>query len=614
VGAEALSVSKELRSRLLTLLVLAALAAGLYLYARRADLIAPPRPVSGLLYPGLDPTAVDSLYVTLRDGYDLQLERQPGGHWRITQPTQEEARREWVELILDNLARAQVEPVEAPDGAVRAEAVGLEPPLHVVRFRAGGREETLLLGEVEPLGRMLYARRGGDDRIVLATRNLVTVLEGHPGDFVDPTLVRGLAGPVTSVLVREAGQVALDARRVGGRWLLYAPEPVLADEDRVAALVRSLTLATASRTVDATPDTAGLHALGLPDVAEREAGDDVGATRLTLATEGGTPVSIWLAAGWRDSGGEDVPAVRQGPGKVVGVPRGALNVLLNSPDFFRQHTLLAPISERAESLRIDSGGQTLLDIRRGADSRWTFSAPERLAGQPVEAERIAGHSVLSEFLARIDALEVLGFSGVPNGEPDARLIVGWTRAGQDVVDRVELYFGEMGPCVARTSERLTEGLSLDAKAVESLLDPLQAEMLRSTRAVQVDANAWSALVLVSPQAGTRRILRGAGGDWTGDDEWSRGYAIGTDLLKGFRGLQWRPGAAGADYPWEIRFEDASGATLADLRLREPAGDEEREVWGLPVVRAAVAGHDGVELLVGREWIERLDALARPPER
>ena len=607
-------VSKELRSRLLTLLVLAALAAGLYVFARREDLVSAPRPVSGLLYPGLDTTAVDSLYVTLRDDYDLQFERQPGGRWRITQPTQEEARQEWVELILDNLARAQVEPVEAPDGAVRAEAVGLEPPEHLIRFRAGGREQTLLLGQVEPLGRMLYARRSGDDRIVLATRNLSTVLEGHAGDFVDPTLVRGLAGPVTSVVVRDGGQPVLDARRVGGRWLLYQPEPVLADENRVAALVRALTLATAPRTLDATSDSERFHALGLPDLAEREAGDDHGATRLTLGTEGGAPVSVWLAAGWRESDVEDVPAVRQGPGKVVGVPRGSLNVLLNAPDFFRQHTLLEPIAERAESLRIDAGGETTLDIRRGADSRWTFVAPERLAGQLVEAERIAGHSVLSEFLARIDALEVAGFTDPPDGEPEGRLIVGWTRAGQDVVDRLELFPpGELPGARVRSSERPSEGLLVSATALE-LLDPLQADLLRSTRAMPVDTERWTALVLQSPQAGTRRLARTPAGDWTGDDEWSRGIAIGNDIAKGFRGLQWRRAAPGADYPWAVRFEDASGAPLAVMDLREPSPEEEREVWGIPVVRATIAGHPGVELLVAREWVDRLDALAHPPTR
>ncbi|HZM00429.1 MAG TPA: DUF4340 domain-containing protein, partial [Planctomycetota bacterium] len=476
--------SRELRGRLLTLLVLATLAGGLYLYARRADLIAQPRPVTGLLYPGLDPTAVDSLQVTLREGQDLRFERQPGGRWKITQPTQDEARQEWVELILDNLARAQVEPVEEAGAPVRAEAVGLEPPRHLIRFGFGGREHTLLLGDVEPLGRMLYARRSGDERIVLATRNLVTVLEGHGGDFVDPALFRGLAGPVSSVLVRETGQVVLDARRTADRWLLYLPEPVLADDSRLSTLVRSLTLADQERTLDARPGSGSFHATGLPDEADRAAGEDRGATRLELGVEGSPPVAVWLAAGWRQSADELVPAVRQGPAKIVGVPRGALNVLLNGAEFFRQTELLRPITERARSLRIERGGEALLDIRQGADSRWSFVAPERLAGKTVEAERIAGHSLLSEFLQRIDGLEAVGFTDPPGGEPEGRLVVGWNRAGQELVDRVDFYsFHDVG-VVARSSERPSEGLIVHAKALD-LLDPLQADLLRSTRAMQV---------------------------------------------------------------------------------------------------------------------------------
>ena len=603
----------ELRSRLLTLLVLAALAGGVFLYARRADLVSQPRPLSGALYPGLDVSAIDSLYVTLRGGYDLRFERQPGGRWLITQPSRDEARQELVELILDNLARAEVEPVEAPGDPLRAEAVGLEPPRHLIRFGIGDREQTLLLGDVEPLGRMLYARRGGDDRIVLATRNLVTVLEGHAGDFVDPALIRGLAGPVSSVLVREGGTVLVDARRMGGRWMLLQPEPVLADENRVAGLARSLAFLRAERTLNPTADPASCHAAGLPDEAERAAGEDHGAMRVSLGTEGAPPVSAWLAAGWRAAGDDLVAAVRQGPSKILGLPRAALSGLLNEPDFFREHRVLQPVSESARSVRIDSGGETVLDIRQGADSRWTFHAPTSLAGELVESERIAGHSVLSEFLARIDALEAVGFSAPAAGEPVASLVVGATRSGREAVDRLDLFEHAGGGLIARSSERLTEGLALDPRAVEPLLDPLQADLLRSTRALRVEGD-WARLGLVSPEAGTRRIERGAAGDWTGDDEWNRGYAIGADLVKGFRGLQWRPAPAGAVYPWEVRFEDADGRPLAALRMREPSGDEEREVWGVPVVRASIEGYAGVELLAAREWIERLDALARPPQR
>jgi hypothetical protein len=606
-------LSRDMRSRLLTLLVLLLLAGGLYVSARRADLIAQPRPVAGLLYPALDTTAIDSLYVTLREGYDLRFERQPGGRWRITQPTQDEARQEWVELILDNLARAQVEPVEGPAESVRAEDVGLDPPRHLIRFGIGGHEHTLLLGEVEPLGRMLYARRGGDERIVLATRNLVTVLEGHSGDFVDPSLIRGLAGPVTSVLVREAGQVRLDARRVGDRWLLYLPEPVLADGNAVSALVRSLSFLQQQRMLDPVPGSESFHSRGLPDEAERAAGEDHGAMRVSLGAEGEQPVSAWLAAGWPQSSDEFVPAVRQGPGKIVGVPRAALNVLLNEPGFFRQKELLQPIAERAEAVRIERDGQALLDIRRGSDSRWTFTEPARLSGELVEAERIAGHSVLSEFLSRIDALEVTGFSEPPAAEPSARLIVQWTRAGQGVVDRVDLYPADARGVPARTTERPSEGLLL-SPSVLSLLDPLQADLLRSTRALPVDAEAWAALVLAHPQAGSLRVERSADGSWTGDDEWNRRYAIGVDLAKGFRGLQWRAAPAQADYPWALRFEDAQGGLLAGMRLRLPAGDEEREVWGIATARAAIDGYPGVELIVAREWVDRIEALSQPPVR
>jgi hypothetical protein len=585
--------SSEMRSRLLTLLLMASGAVALLLYARREDALNRPLPSTGLLYPGLDRSAITRLYISLRGGQDLQFEREPGSVWRITEPGAEYARQEFVDVILGNLVDAQVQPVEQANDTVRAEDVGLEPPKHIIRFGNGAREETLLLGEVEPLGRMVYARRQGHSNIVLATRNLVTLLQGNADDFVDTTLLRGLAGPVDMIRVVSPQGVRLDARRTGDRWTVLQPEPAMGDDGKLSTLVRALGFVRHDDVLISRPTRTQLHRLGLPD--DEEIAQDIlrEATRIELGAPGEQPVVAWLESGWEDSPTDGVAARRAG-----------------SP---KRH-LLPPIAERAEALRFTRDGTTTLAIRRGKDGRWLFEEPAHLAGEPVEAERVAGHSVLGDLLSRLDAVEAIGFCEAPTAEPIAQMSVEWTRAGTTTTDRVRFFEPTPQGVPCTSSERPAEGLLVAESALQPF-EPIQAELLRSTRPLEVDPEAWARLVIEHPGGAPWTLVRrDSDGQWEGDDEWARRIAVAHDMLRGPRGLRWEPARGGARHAFRVRFEEADGQVLADLALRRSEPDEELEVLGIPVVRASVAGRPGVELVVAREWIERIEELSRPPER
>jgi hypothetical protein len=497
---------------------------------------------------------------------------------------------------------------------IRAENIGLDPPRHIIRFGDSAREETLLLGAVEPLGRMVYARRSGRPEIVLATRNLITLLQGHATDFVDPTLLRGLAGPVDLVRIVDPAGTRLDARRTGSRWTLHIPAPVPADDGKLSTLVRTLTFVRHGDVLVSRPTPTELHRLGLPDDDEIARGELHGATRIELGAPGEQPISVWLQAGWEDQQGTQVAARRAGAAKILAVPRITLAMLTNPAGFFRDRHLLPPITERAEALRMERGGEPTLSVRRGKDGRWLFEQPARLLGEAVEAERIAGHSLLGDLLERLDAVEAIGFCEPPGGEPIARLHVEWTRAGSTTTARVELHApGPDGvPCTS--SERPGEGLLVPATVLD-YFQPLQADLLRSTRPLAVDAEAWAGFVIERPGGPAYTLVRRTSdGTWDGDDEWVRRLSVGLDMLRGLRGLRWEPARTDAHYDWGVRFLDAQGTLLAGLELRRSEPDEELEVLGIPVVRARVAGRPGVELAVAREWIDRIEALALPPER
>ena len=602
-----MSLPRDLRSRLATLLLLAGAAGALLWWARRADLLSQPAPASGALLPGLQARDVRWLHLGLRGGQDIQLEREPSGFWWITSPTRELARQERVEVVVDNLVRAASEPVEAAHGPIDSRAVGLDPPRHVISLRAGERAETLFVGDVEPLGRQVYVRRSGDDRILLATRNIITLLQDNPLEFVDPGLLRGLVGAVTRVELDDP-QGRLLGERAGTGWTLGLPEPVLADGDRLDQLVRSLQTLQSQRVLAASPTDTQLAELGLPTRAQAARGEASGATHVVLHARDEAPVGAWLAAGWRDEGVE-VACIRDDLAKLLVVQRASLGVAANPRDWFRETRLLPPIRERAEALRMERGGEVLLDIRRQAGGRWSFAAPARLAGQPVDHERVEGRSPLADLLARIDGLAARAFVAPASGTPVASLVAGWTHASRLRQERVDL-FQVQGRTLAVTSERPAEGLELSPDALD-LFTPQAADLLRSLRALELDEAAWVALRIEHPAGAPLEIRRTPGGPWTGDDEWTRRASLGHDLLRGLRGFRWEPARAGAAYGWRVAYLDSAGSVLAELRLRLPAADEPPEALGFPCVRATVSGHDGVELLLHREWVERIDQLAGP---
>ncbi len=603
-------------SRALTLLFLVLAAFLLYQFALKQDELSALPTEAGLLHPGLEPAAITELYLKLSSGQDLQFGREPGGFWEITEPGRELARQERVAVVLDNLARAEVTPVETDGSTLDLGVIGLDPPRNMIRYGDGVGSTTLLLGDLDPFGRSLYARRAGVPGVFLVTRNLTTLLQDHAGVWVDPALFRGLRGRITRVRVDRPDGVVVDARWDGAVWTLADPQGVLADADRIARFARSLQFVEQLRVANSQVSPVTLHGHGLPTKQEVEAGDMRGATRILLEGEGNqAPVIAYLASDFLEDVAE-VAAVRGDFGKVVMVDRGALSMATNAPDFFRARRVVPPVRDRARSVRLVRQDEVLLDIRRDRAGQWSFHAPDRLAGEPVEARRIEGRSPLSAWLGEIDTLEAAAFgTTAPGGEPWAVLTVTWDQAGRERTDRIEFFAETAGRIPAVSSERPGEVLLLPGGAA-SLVDPFQADRLRLLSPVSVSVDEWKGLVLSIPGRAEPFVLRHDGADWQGDDTLQRRRAVGFGVIaSGFRGLAWEPARADASYTHRIILLGEGNEVLADLELRRPADDEESESFGMPAARARVSGYPGVELVVGAAaWIDPLDDLLERAER
>jgi len=607
-----------MRSRLATLALLALLAWLLFEFGREQDRRVEPLATGGLLLPGFEPAAVDYVSMSFRTGHVIDIERDRGGPWRITYPTEELAQAEYVEVVLDNVARAKVLPIEEQGATIRAEDVGLEPPDYTLVVGHGDDRLTLFIGERDAFGKGVYARIAGYDDIVLTTPNLLTMHEQFRAeDYVDKHLLRGLRGAVTHVRVEKPEGVVIDAVRAGDRWSIREPEPVLADSARVLQLVRSLQFVTQKEVKAIDPPDSMLAELGLPNADQVARGDWADAMLVQLGNETEAPARVFFEENWYSSS-EGCYAIREDLHKLLLVDRKSVNLLGNGPEFFRERRVLPSVGERAGMVRVEVGGEARLDIRRNELDAWTFRAPERLAGQPVESRRELGRSSLSDFLARIDDLVAVAFTDPPEGEPDARLIVGWTWAGRDRTDRVDLFGVDGERIVAHTSERPTEGLVLDADPVRALLAPITADLLRSLSPTDVEADDCRAMRIHLPRLDEPLVIRRDGEDasasWVGDDEWGRRLGLGLDVLRHLRGTEWRVARDDAEYPWRLEYVGWDGQVLRTFALRRPEADEEQEALGEPIVLASWSGVPGLELAVSPDWIELFAVLTRPQER
>ena len=356
-------------------------------------------------------------------------------------------------------------------------------------------------------------------------------------------------------------------------------------------------------------------ALGFPSQKAVSEGRYGEATYIEIGNQNEGSVSVLLQPGW-EQGDDLIRAVRSDGDKVILVPRDAFSLIANDADWFRDHRMLPPVRERARSVRLEQDGEVILEIQRGPSGLWSFAAPERLAGKPVENERLFGRSALTEFLAVIDSVALTGFTAVPATEPTRRLVVGWDFGGQARLDRVDIHPAtSAGSLPATTTERPSEGLALGPELLE-VFDPLWADRLRELSPLSIDLDTVARFEVVSPDGTTPLVIeRDAKGTWIGDDEWGRRYGLAVDLPRSFRGFSW---AAERDTPSatfvEFVYSDADGVIVERIRLREPGADEEGEAYGKPVVLARLDSEPGLELAVPRLWWDAALALQARPQR
>ncbi|MFQ5881860.1 MAG: DUF4340 domain-containing protein [Candidatus Methylomirabilales bacterium] len=284
-----------------------------------------------------------------------------GRGWRMSQPVEDWGDEQEIAALLGNLTRAKIERTLNAKGGNLAD-FGLQEPPIILTVHLKDKERPLVLevGNTNPAGFSVYARRKGEEEILLAPATLKTSLEKEPFAFRSKVPLLFEQDAVKAVSLHTGPlRLRLERQEKGG-WRITEPIQVKADSGKVADLLRSLTQDQVKAFLDKPPKN--LKSLGLDPPR--------GAIRLTL--EDRAEATLLLGQVQKREGG--VYARRKGEERVLVLREEFDKELPKRVANLRDRTLLALDRGKVEQIEIESPkGRTLLSKVEGT---WRMKEPE----------------------------------------------------------------------------------------------------------------------------------------------------------------------------------------------------------------------------------------------
>lgn len=310
--------------------------------------------------------AKDVERIAITRGDTVIVLKREGEGWRLVEPMQAAADGEEVESLLQILldAREERRIEEAP---TRLADYGLEhPAIHLsVTLKGGNTFPTLLLGDVNPNGRSVYAKRADQPVVFLVTVIARVRADRKPDDFRDKTLLALEPNQVTRVELAGAGQ-PISLRRVAGKgWEISKPIKARADAAVIGELLWKLKDTRTTAFVGSGPDTKRRYGLERPDLV-MELTDANGMKRLLLKRATDPQVGLYALVEPGDN--------------VVTLDAGLFTDLSKSPLDLRDRNLFRFDATQVQTVHLRRSGRSFTLTREGEG--WKLTAPIQADAQP----------------------------------------------------------------------------------------------------------------------------------------------------------------------------------------------------------------------------------------
>lgn len=265
---------------------------------------------------------VEEIAITRSEGR-IVLKRE-GNAWRLIEPVQATADDIEVTSLLHTLLEAKEER-RIDDAPTNLADYGLDyPSIQLgLTLKSGKTSPTLLLGDLNPNGRSVYAKRPDQPAVFLATVVVRLRTDKKPDDFRNKTLLVLEPNQVTRVEITIKGQpISLSQAEEKG-WEISGPIKARADAAVIGQMLWKIKDARVNTFVDSGPDAKRKYGLERPDLII-ELKDAGSVKRLLLKKAADPQVGVYALT----EPGEDV----------VTLDAAFLDSLPSGPNAFKQST------------------------------------------------------------------------------------------------------------------------------------------------------------------------------------------------------------------------------------------------------------------------------------
>ncbi len=185
----------------------------------------------------VEEASIDRIEIWTR-GEDTVVVDKTDENWHLSAPISVVADEKEISLLLQNLATAELDRAVGSVAELGLENFGLDDPVLEVRFRVSeGDEGGLQFGTDTPTGTTQYARRSGEDEILVVARHLSLNFRKTVWDLRDKRIFDYAQDvmPIRVEIERPEGRLVLENSL--GLWFVSGETRVRADGFEVEGLV-----------------------------------------------------------------------------------------------------------------------------------------------------------------------------------------------------------------------------------------------------------------------------------------------------------------------------------------------------------------------------------------
>jgi len=326
-----------------------------------------------------DPEVVRSLRIETPSGvYVLEL---TNTNWRIASPVQAPADASTILRMLDTLSSVRKSEVitaeEQQSLQIDPAQYGFFSPRAQLSVDDGIAPFTVLIGRDAPGGKSMYLKRADMPDIIVANRDLLSVLPASVLDLRDRRLFSGQPGRVRRLEWTTRDQAFHASRNAEDQWNMDRPVQARASGSAIRQWLERIF---EFRVLDFVAESVAAGSLY---------GFDEPAVQLAIFMENRPAPSVLKIGRAADAGETTYFASMVGQDTVFTVERAILDALKIDSFELRDRQVVPIPAMNIQFIQI-SDGQRLLQLVRNTQSVWEVTSPKRFVAHDQHVQRLLG--------------------------------------------------------------------------------------------------------------------------------------------------------------------------------------------------------------------------------